>query len=112
VIDGNQKQIYTQDQRKPSLYFKGLPSMTTSATTTPSSLHRTATGKQDSLPSKLSPPISSRVDLMLIPDDGQFNFSTAGWDWIKANLPFLANGVDDAAGRARYEDLMERKPAS
>jgi hypothetical protein len=25
VIDGNQKQIYAQDQKKSSLYFKGLP---------------------------------------------------------------------------------------
>jgi len=112
VIDGNQKQIYTQDQRKPSLYFKGLPFYDNFGDNYTVIASSDGYRQAGFTPIKLSPPISSRVDLMLIPDDGQFNFSTAGWDWIKANLPFLANGVDDAAGRARYEDLMERKPAS
>lgn len=112
VIDGNQKQLYTQDQNKPSLYFKDLPFYDNFGD------NYTVIASSDSYrqagftPIKLSPTVSSGIDLMLIPDDGQFNFSTATWDWIKTNLPFLANGVDDAAGQARYEDLMEKKPAS
>jgi len=112
VIDGNQKQVYAQDQQKPSLYFKGLPFFDNFGDNYTVIVSSDGHRQAGFTPIKLSPTISSKVDIMLIPDDGQFNFSTAGWDWIKANLPFLANGVNDAAGRARYEDLMEKKPAS
>lgn len=47
---------------------------------------------------------------MLIPKDGQPNFSGAPWDFIKTKLPFLAFGVSNAAGKSRYEGLMEEKP--
>jgi len=112
VIDGNQKQVYAQDQKKSSLYFKGLRFFDNFGDNYTVIVSSDGHRQAGFTPIKLSPAISSRVDLMLIPDDGQFSFSTAGWDWIKANLPFLAYGVDDAAGRARYEDLMEKKPAS
>jgi hypothetical protein len=49
---------------------------------------------------------------MLIPKDGRPNFADATWDWVKANLSFLTKGVNDADGKARYEDLLERKPLS
>ena len=112
VIDGNQKQIYAQDQKKSSLYFKGLPFYDNFGDNYTVIVSSDGHRQAGFTPIKLSPAISSRVDLMLIPNHRQFNFSTANWDWIKANLPFLANGVDDAAGLARYEDLMEKKPAS
>ena len=63
-------------------------------------------------PVKLSNVNNTVVDLMLIPRNGHFNFADAPWNQIKADLPFLANGVSDAAGQARYEDLMEQKPKS
>ena len=111
VIDGNQKPIYTQDQKKSSVYFKDLPfydNFGDNYTVIVSSVGYRQAGFT---PIKLSPAISSTVDLMLIPDDGQINFSSARWDWVKTNLPFLAVGLDDAAGKDRYEDLMEKKPA-
>jgi hypothetical protein len=112
VIDGNQKQIYAQDQKKSSLYFKGLPFYDNFGDNYTVIVSSDGYRQAGFTPIKLSPTISSRVDLMLIPDDGQFNFSAASWDWTKANLPFLADEIDDADGRARYEDLMENKPAS
>jgi hypothetical protein len=63
-------------------------------------------------PVKLSPLSNTLLDLMLIPKDGHPNFADATWDLVKANLPFLAKGVSDADGKARYEDLLERKPLS
>ena len=64
------------------------------------------------VPVKLSPRQPIAVDLMLIPKDPEFNFADASWDAIKGELPFLAAGVDDTAGRDRYELLMEKKPES
>jgi hypothetical protein len=63
-------------------------------------------------PVKLSPSQPAVLDLMLIPTDPGLNFADASWDAIKAELPFLANGVSDAAGKERYENLMEDKPKS
>jgi len=51
VIDGNQKQVYAQDQKKSSLYFKGLPFFNNFGDNYTVLFLRTATGKQVSLPS-------------------------------------------------------------
>ena len=63
-------------------------------------------------PVHLSPAVHTVLDLMLIPKDGHFNFAQATWNWIKANLPFVAAGASDADGNARYAGLMEDKPES
>jgi hypothetical protein len=63
-------------------------------------------------PVKLQPQADTVVDLMLIPKDGHPSFANATWDWIKANLPFLASGASDSDGRERYEELQEQKPLS
>ena len=112
VIDGNQKQIYAQDETKPSVYFKDLPFYDNFGDNYTVVISSDDYRQAGFTPIKLSPTISSRLDLMLIANDAHFNFAAATWDWIKANLPFLATGVDDAAGQARYQNLMEDKPAS
>jgi hypothetical protein len=61
-------------------------------------------------PVKVSPTQTAVIDLMLIPKKSAFNFSSAGWNTIKKRLPFLAAGVTDAAGRARYDQLSKGKP--
>lgn len=112
VIDGNQKPIYTQDQTKSSVYFKDLPFYDNFGDNYTVIVSSDGYRQSGLTPIKLSPSISTRVDLMLIPNGGRFNFSTASWNWIKANLPFVANGIDDAVGQARHQDLMANKPAS
>ncbi len=53
------------------------------------------------------------LDLMMLPENPKFNFSMAAWEFMKLRLPFLASGAaDDAAARARYENLMATKPLS
>jgi hypothetical protein len=61
-------------------------------------------------PVKLSAERPTTLDLMLIPKTPGFNFAHAPWDIIKLSLPFLANGVSEIAGKARYEQLMEDSP--
>ncbi len=63
-------------------------------------------------PIKLSPQAPQTLDLMLLPNNPNFNFVQASWDAIKIVLPFLANGVDANTARNRYNDLMEDKPKS
>ena len=63
-------------------------------------------------PVALSPALPTTLDLMVIPKNGHPNFADATWDWVKANLPFLAAGASDADGKTRYEGLMEDKPNS
>jgi hypothetical protein len=63
-------------------------------------------------PVPLSPKAPVMLDLMLIPKNPVLNFAQAQWDSIKTKLPFLAAGVDDVAGGARYADAIEDKPKS
>jgi hypothetical protein len=111
IIDGNQQARLAQQYPTSSLYatlpfFDNLGDNYTAIVW--------ADGYQQAgfTPVKLCPKVSTRLDLMLIPKDPGLNFAMAPWDTIKTDLPFLANGVDDAAGRQRYEDLMENKPKS
>jgi hypothetical protein len=110
VIDGNQKQLFGEDETKPSLYFKALPFYDNFGDNYTVIVSSEGYRQAGFTPIKLSPQISSNVDLMLIPDEGHFNFATATWDWAKTNLAFLAKGVNDSAGRTRYDGLMEDKP--
>jgi len=112
VIDGNQKPIYTKDQAKSSVYFKDLPFYDNFGDNYTVIVSSDGYRQAGFTPAKLSPSISSSIDLMLIPGDGQFNFATAPGVWAKTNLPFMGNGMDDPAGEARIRNLIENKPAS
>lgn len=111
VIDGNQKQLHAENHKTPSLslnlpFYNNLGDRYTVIVS--------ASGYRQAgfSPVKLSPALATELDLMLIPNDPHFNFSMATWDVIKTKLPFLASGIDDAAGKARYEGLVENKPKS
>jgi hypothetical protein len=65
-------------------------------------------------------PVSSKVvqmvDLMLLPKQGTFNFGGASWANLRQTYPevssILSHGAaNDQAAQARYEELMEEKPA-
>ena len=47
------------------------------------------------------------LDIMLISNDPGFSFVDARWNAAKARYPFLGGDVDDAAGAARYDNLLE-----
>jgi hypothetical protein len=109
VIDGNQQQLIVRDLAQSTLpatvpYYDNLGDNYTAIVW--------ADGYQQAgfTPVPLTYQKPTSLDLMLIPKDPGFNFAPASWDAIKLKLPFLANGVDDQAGRARYEGLMEATP--
>ena len=62
------------------------------------------------MPVALSDQYTRILDLMLIPDNPQFSFVNARWDAVNAVFPFVGNGVDNATGAARYEQLLNQQP--
>jgi hypothetical protein len=68
-----------------------------------------AQGYQQSgfVPVELSNTYVKTLDLMLISDDPGFSFVNARWPAAKAAYPFIAAGVDDATGEARYDTLLD-----
>lgn len=58
------------------------------------------------MPVTLSDQFTRILDLMLIPDKPGFSFVNARWDEVNAAFPFVGNGVDNATGAARYEQLL------
>jgi hypothetical protein len=70
-----------------------------------------AQGYQQSgfVPVELSNTYVKTLDLMLISDNPGFSFVNARWPAAKAAYPFIAAGVDDATGEARYDNLLDNE---
>ena len=109
IIDGNQKQLFVQDENFSSLSLK-VPFYDNFGDNYNVIVFSDGYKQAGFTPVKLAPSIPTSLDLMLIPKDGHPNFAMAPWDFIKTKLPFLASGVSDADGKSRYEDLMEQRP--
>ena len=117
VIDGNQKEIKSDFYSSPSIFFEGLPfynNFGDNYTVVVSAKDYIQAGF---FPVKIAPNSVQRVDLMLLPKDGQFNFHDALWPNLKQTHPqfasLLAHGAaGDAAAQDRYSQLMENRPAS
>ena len=63
-------------------------------------------------PVLLSEKFTRTLDIMLIPDDPGFSFVNARWETASVKYPFLANGVQNAIGKARYEMLLDEREQS
>jgi hypothetical protein len=112
VFDGNQKQVYNQFKRTPSLLLPKLPFYDNFGDNYTVIAWAKGYRQAGFSPLKLSPSHLTRIDLILIPNEPELNFADAPWDAIEARLPFLAHGVSETAGRDRYNRLMEEKPKS
>jgi hypothetical protein len=112
VIDGNQKQIYADFQKTSSLKLDSLPFYDNFGDNYTAIVSAKGYRQAGFTPIPLSPNLVSTIDLMLLPNNAQFNFADAPWNEIAKLLPFLASGVNDVDGRTRYENLMENKAAT
>jgi hypothetical protein len=60
------------------------------------------------VPVKLSDQFLKIVDIMLIANNPGFSFADAKWEAVNSRYPFLGSDVEDAAGEARYNNLLEQ----
>jgi hypothetical protein len=63
-------------------------------------------------PVMLSEQYLKTLDIMLISGQPGFSFVDARWDAAEARYPFLGSDVDNAAGAARYDDLLDKTEKS
>ena len=60
-------------------------------------------------PVKLSSSIPTTLDIMLVRKDPGFSFVNGRWGDVSEEYPFLGSDVDNAAGEARYDGLIENE---
>lgn len=113
IVDGRQKIQVRRDASTPSLQVTGLPFYNDDDGDRYSVIVFSEGYQQAGfVPVDLSPHVPANVDLMLIPNDPQFNFADAPWKTISAKYPFVGAGVAAATAEQRYGDLMEDRPAA
>lgn len=117
VVDGNQTAISADYHRGPNIYFTGLPvydNFGDDYTVIVSADGYLQAGFQ---PVKISPKALQSLYLMLLPKDGTLNFNAARWEALESTEPklvaLLSHGAaGPGAARDRYEQWMERQPAT
>jgi len=116
IIDGNQKQVLSQYERKPSLYLPNLQFFDNFGDNYSVIVWASGLFQAGFFPVKLSPEVLATADLMLIPKNSKFDFSEASWSSLESSRPkvfsLLAAGVASNLAQARYEELRDTRPRS
>lgn len=112
IFDGNQNPVRVNEISNPSVRFPDLPFYDNFGDNYRVVVWADGYYTAGFVPVPLSPAHPVELKLMLLPKKNSFNFSEAGWDTVKEDLPFLASGVSDSDGKSRYLQLMESKPKS
>jgi len=117
VIDGNQKQLVSQFYTVPNILVEGLPIYNNFGDNY--TVLVSADGYKDAgfTPVKIAANVVQSIDLMLLPNNGTFNFRDALWPTLQQTHPnfaaLLAKGAaDENAAQDRYSQLMENQPGS
>ena len=111
IVDGNQKQLFRDYIQSNSKEFD-LPFYDNFGDNYRVIVSADNYQQAGFVPVVLSNQYSRKLDVMLIPNDPGFSFVNARWDAVSAKYPFLANGVDNATGAARYEMLLDQQEKS
>lgn len=116
VIDGNQKQVHSAFHKESSVefqvpFFNNLGDRYTVIASADRHVQAGFT------PVRISQGVVQNVDLMLLPQDGNFNFRAAAWKKLKQASPALFKLLsfrdsNDEDVEDRYTQLMEKHPAS
>lgn len=110
IIDGNQRQISRNFYNEPNVRFQ-LPVHDNLADNCTIVAWANGYKQAGFAPVHITAHALQLVNLMLIPENNQFNFAAAQWPKLKAARPafavLFASGVDDAAAAARYGDLED-----
>jgi len=117
IIDGNQNQVSAASHEGPSILFRDLPFYDNFGDNYTVIVSADGYIQAGFTPVKLSAGTVQHIDLMLLPRDGNFNFSAARWETLQATssrqFQVLSHGAEnDLRARDRYTALMEDRPAS
>src|SRR5438128_2461916 len=117
IIDGNQNQVSAASHEGPSILFRDLPFYDNFGDNYTVIVSADGYIQAGFTPVKLSAGTVQHIDLMLLPRDGNFNFSAARWETLQATssrqFQVLSHGAEnDRQARDRYTALMEDSPAS
>ena len=115
VIDGNKKKRHEDFHEKPVLradvpFFDNFRDKYTVIVSADNYV------QSGFYPVPVKPGVLSIVDVMLLPQNNQFNFRAALWGNLKQTHPglsrILGQGVGESAAEDRYTQLMEKEPRS
>lgn len=114
IIDGNQRQWFSDYRKGPSVAFRSVPFFDNFGDNYTVIVWADGFVQAGFTPVKISLNTWQNIDLMLIPKDAGFNFAGAQWDILQQKHPklfqLLSSGAsDEAAAKQRYEDLMENR---
>jgi hypothetical protein len=111
IFDGNQKQLYRDFIQSNTRSFD-LPFYDNFGDKYRVIVSTDNHKQAGFFPVVLSNKYSRTLDIMLVPNDPGFSFVNARWEAVSAKYPFLANGVDNATGSARYDMLLDQQEQS
>ena len=115
VIDGNKKKRHEDFHEKPVLrtdvpFFDNFGDKYTVIVSADNYV------QSGFYPVPVKPGVLSIVDIMLLPQNNQFNFRAALWGNLKQTHPglsrILGQGVGESAAEDRYTQWMEKEPRS
>jgi hypothetical protein len=113
VRDGNQQQVFRDYINKPGFTLSGLPFHNNFADNYTVVAWAKGYAQAGFTPVKVSPAQPAALDLMLMREDAQYNFSEARWGVIRKNPRYatlLAAGAASLeAARDRYMDVFENR---
>ncbi|WP_035347222.1 hypothetical protein [Edaphobacter aggregans] len=108
IVDGNQKQQRWHDYASNDLLFPDLPFFDNQGDSYSVLVSAKGYKQAGFYPVKLSNAYVKTLDVMLVSKTPGFSFVSARWPEAQAKYPFLGSDVDNAAGEARYDDLLDR----
>ncbi len=117
VLDGNQKELVSQYYNSSNILVRGLPIYNNFGDNYTVVASAGSYQQAGFTPVKMCPNTVQSIDLMLLPNDGSFNFRDALWPNLQQVHPafstLLAHGAaDNNAAQDRYSQRMENQPAS
>ena len=116
VRDGNQQQVFHDYINQPGLTLNGLPFHNNFGDNYTVVAWAKGYAQAGFTPVKVTPALPASLDLMLMHEDAQFNFSEARWDAIRENPRYAtlltAGSASLEAARERYMDVLENRSSA
>ena len=116
IRDGNQQQAFRDYIGKPNFTLNGLPFHNNFGDNYTVVAWAKGYAQAGFTPVKLTPDLPASLDLMLMPENAQFNFSEARWGVIRKNPRYAtlltAGSSSRDAARERYMDVLENRSSA